>query len=61
MPHVPVDVGEDGVAAPRGHQQPEGDGEGEPVRGEEVGRGWVAEGSWVVWFDEAVDEEDEDD
>jgi hypothetical protein len=52
--HVAVDVGEDGVPAPGGHEEAEGERDGEPVAGEEVlGRGF-ADGARGVGLDEAV-------
>jgi hypothetical protein len=31
VPHVSIDIGEDGVSSPWGHEQAERDGEREPV------------------------------
>lgn len=58
MSHVAVDVGEDRMSAPWRHQQAEGEGEGKPVRGEEVGLCWLAEGPGGVRLDEAIGEND---
>ncbi len=48
MSHISVDVGKDRVTAPWRHQQAEGEREGEPVRGEEIGLSWFPERSWRV-------------
>lgn len=54
MAHVAVDVWEDGVAAPGGHEEAEGEGDCAPVGGEEVLFCGFAEGTGLVGFDEAV-------
>lgn len=58
MPHVAVDVGEDRVPAPGGHEETEGEGESEPVGWKEVGLSGLAERARRMWFVEAVDEDD---
>jgi hypothetical protein len=49
------------VASPRRHEETEGQRQSGPIRGEEVGLCWLAEGARGIRFYKSIDEDDEDD
>lgn len=59
--HVAVNVWKDAVATPGRHEETETERKGCPVLREEVGFGWLAEGSRGVRLDEAIDDNANDD
>ena len=49
------------MPAPRRHEEPEGERDGQPVGGEKVLGCWFANGTGLVGLDKAVDPDGEDD